>query len=460
MKIKQSISPDRMLGEEKITKLLVKLSVPSVVGMLANALYNLVDTIFIGRGVGINAIGGLAVAFPLQMFIMALTGVIAIGSASAVSRNLGSGNRQKAYQSAGNALLLSIILGLLITFFSLIFLNHLLSLFGATAVLISYSKDYLSVILGGVLFSTFGMTANNIVRAEGRAGIAMATMLLGTLFNIILDPIFIFVFRMGIKGAAFATIISQLASAAFLIGYFLSGKSSLKIRLSHLALKLETVREIIVVGFPSFIRQAGGSIMMIVVNNMLGIYGGAIYISCFGIINRFFMVLFMAIFGIVQGLQPIVGYNYGAGKIKRVKEALTLSSITATLICIVTFLILMIFPGQVIGLFSENNLLIQTGIVPMRLIILAMPVVGFQIIASSLFQATGKAKPALLLGMSRQFLFLIPLMVFLPMLIGVHGIFIAFPAADILGASLTALLFVKEIKKMRGQGLATMSPKN
>ncbi len=455
--MKKSKSQNQMLGQEKISKLLVKLSVPSIIGMITHALYNFVDTIFIGQAVGIDAIGGLAIAFPLQMFILALTQVIAIGSASAVSRSLGSNNRQKAYQSAGNAFILSLILGLAISFFCLFFLNNILSIFGATDVLVSYSRDYLSIILIGVFLSAFGMTANSIVRAEGRAIIAMETMLFGTFLNIILDPIFIFGFHMGIRGAAFATIISQLASAIFLIGFFLSGKSSLKIKCSHMALKFEIVREIIVVGFPSFVRQAGGSIMMIIVNNMLGIYGGDIYISCYGIINRFFMILYMVIFGIAQGLQPIVGYNFGAGKIKRVKEALKLSSIISTLICILAFLFLMIFPEQVIRLFSDDNRIIDIGVIPIRLIILVMPAIGFQIIASSLFQATGKAKAALLLGMSRQFFFLIPLMVLLPKLIGVNGIFLAFPAADILGVSLTVLLFMREVKNLEAQQYVPVS---
>ncbi len=453
MDVERKHPRDSMLGEEKIGRLLVKLSIPSMVGMIVHALYNFVDAIFIGRGVGVDAIGGLAVAFPFQILIMSMAGAIGVGASSVVSRNLGAGNRERAYQSAGNAIMMSFFLGIGITVLGLVFLDQLLRLFGATDVLIGFSRDYLSIILLGSVLGVTGMTTNNIVRAEGQALIAMVTMLVGTLLNLILDPIFIFVLKLGIKGAAYATVISQCASAAFLLGYFISGRSSLELQLHHLKLKADIVKEMLTVGFPSFVRQAGGSMMMVVINNTLGAYGGDIYISLMGVINRFFMLIFMVIFGIVQGLQPIVGYNYGAGKFDRVRAVLRLSVLSSTMICLVAFSVLMIFPGELVSIFNEDRELISIGVVSVRLVILAIPLVGFQIIASSFFQALGKARPALILGMSRQFFFLLPAVIILPVFFGVNGVWISFPVADLLAVILTIFWYIKEIQAMKPQGI-------
>lgn len=439
---------DTMLGEEEVGPLLFKLSLPGIVGMLSHAFYNLVDTIYIGRGVGTDAIGGLAVAFPFQMLVVAFAGVIGIGAASMVSRNLGAGRRDYAYQSAANAFVLSVILGLTCSIFGLTFLNQLLRLFGATETLLSYSRDYLSIILTGTVFGTFAMVSNSLVRSEGRAVIAMGTMLAGTAINLILDPIFIFGLDMGIRGAAMATIMAQATSALFLLWFYLSKRSSLEIKLRHFKINPAIVREVISIGIPSFVRQSGSSIMLVVLNNVLGKYGGDLYISLLGIINRFFMMVFMSIVGIVFGLQPIVGYNYGARKIGRVKEALKKSSFAATVICTSIFFVLMIFPGQMVGIFSDDPELIQVSIRAVRYIVLAMPLVGFQIIASSFFQAIGKGRPALLLSMSRQFLLLIPFVLILPAFLGVTGVFFAFPLADGLSFLLTAYFFRIEVKLM------------
>jgi len=365
-----------------------------------------------------------------------------------VSRNLGSGDREKASRTAGNAFVMAIILGICTTVIGLTFLNLLLRLFGATEVLIGHSRDYLSIILYGSLFITYSMVANNIVRSEGRAMVAMVTMLIGTAINLVLDPIFIFGLDMGMQGAAYATIIAQFVSALALFLFFITGKSTLELHARHLILKGSIAKEMIAVGIPSFVRQAGSSITMVVINNMLGKYGGDIFISCFGIINRFFMVIFMSIFGIVQGLQPIVGYNYGARQMGRVKEALKLSIITATGVCTLMFFVLLVFPAQMIGIFTNDPELIGIGKSSIRLVILAVPFVGFQIIAASFFQAIGKVKPALLLGMSRQIILLLPLVIIIPVYYGAHGVFLAFPIADYLAIVLTLIWLTKEVKNL------------
>ena len=297
---------DKMLGTEKIGILLAKLSIPGTIAMLITALYNLVDAIFVGRGVGTGAIGGLAIAFPFQMLIMAMGGFLGFGAASVVSRNLGSGNRDRAYTAAGNVLFLSIIIGIAITVLGSIYLDSLLKLFGATETLIAFSREYLSVILLGTTFITFALTGNNIVRSEGRATVAMVSMLIGAGMNIILDPIFIFVFNMGIRGAALATVLSQGLSFLFLMVFFFSGRSSLRIKLSHLVPRLRILKEVFALGVPAFVRQAGMSIIGLIVNNSLGRYGGDLAISAYGIITRLMMFGLMPLFGVAQGFQPIL----------------------------------------------------------------------------------------------------------------------------------------------------------
>lgn len=442
---------DSFLGEEKIGRLLFKLSLPSVIGMLVHALYNFVDAIFIGQGVGTNGIGGLAIAFPFQMLIMAMAGLIGIGAASVVSRNLGSGHREKAYTVAGNALLLAILFGLFSMTAGTLLLDPILRLFGATDVLMSYSREYISVILLGAVFGTFGMVSNNLVRSEGQAIVAMVTMLSGTFLNIILDPIFIFGLEMGMRGAAIATVISQFASFCFLVLYFLSGRSSLKIRWKHFRLKTVYIKEIMIIGFPSFVRQSGSSILMILINNSLARYGGDIYIAVFGVINRFFMILFMSVFGVVQGVQPIIGYNFGAGKIDRIKQGMKLAILTTTIISTLFFIVLMSFPTQMISIFNNDAELVAVGSHAIRIIMLAMPIVGYQIITSAFFQAVGKAKPALILGLSRQFLFLIPLVLIFPIFFGVNGIWLSFPIADFLSTTITTIWFLKEMRQISSQ---------
>ena len=313
---------DDMLGTMSMGKLLAKLSIPAMIGMMVNALYNVVDTIYIGRGVGALAIGGLTISFPFQMIVMAIGMTIGVGAASVISRNLGSGNRDKAYKAAGTALSVSIIIGLIMMIGGTLYLDQILRLFGASDTLIGYARSYLSVILFGVPLISFAMTSNNLVRAEGKAMIAMVSMLIGTGMNIILDPIFIFVFHLGIRGAAIATVISQALSFFFLLYFFVSGKSSLRIKIAYLIPDFHLFKEMVLIGLPAFVRQAGGSVLAVIMNNVLLFFGGDLAISSYGVINRLLMFTLMPIFGVVQGFQPIAGYNYGAENFDRVQKSI------------------------------------------------------------------------------------------------------------------------------------------
>jgi putative MATE family efflux protein len=412
-----------------------------------------VDTIFVGRGVGTEAIGGLTIAFPFQIIVMAFAGMIGFGTASVVSRNLGSGNRDRAYTAAGNAFAVSIGFGLVATILGYALLDPILRLFGATPVLLGFARDYLSVVLAGTTFITFAMATNNVVRAEGRATVAMVTMVLGAVANMILDPIFIFGFKMGIRGAALATVIAQFLSFSFLLIFYTSGRSSLKIRLIHLKPAGSVLREIFALGVPAFVRQGGMSLVIILVNNLLGRYGGDIYISVFGVIFRILHFVLMPLIGLVQGFQPITGYNYGAGKIDRVKYGVRLSLLAATALAALGFLLLSLLPEPIFRLFSEDLDLIQAGTPVLRVVVLIVPFIGIQMIGSSYFQAVGKARPAFFLGLSRQFIFLLPMMIVLPLTFGLWGVFAAFPAADFLSTLVTGLWLWKDVR-----GLVVPSP--
>jgi len=438
------------LGEERISKLLVNLSVPATIGMMVNALYNLVDTIFVGRGVGALAIGGLTIAFPIQMVIMAFAQMIGIGAASAISRSLGAKDIERADYVAGNSFLLIVILSSIIAAIGLIFTEPMLRFFGSTETILPYAKDYITIILWGSVFFSFAMSSNNLIRAEGNAKVAMATMLIGAILNIILDPIFIFVFKMGVKGAALATVISKFISFLYVLTYLYSGKSSLKIKLHHLKPKMHIIIEILTVGFASFARHVTGSVVAIVVNNSLRFFGGDMALIIVGIVHRVTMFVFMPLFGVVQGMQPIVGFNYGAKKFVRVKETLKLSLITTTVIATFGWLIIELFPFAIISVFTRDAEIIEKGSIIMRIVISVIPVIGIQIVGAALFQSLGKAVPSLILALLRQVLLFIPLVIILPRVLGLGllGIWIAYPAADILSVVLTVLFLRSELKKM------------
>jgi len=437
-----------MLGNEKISKLLFNLSLPATIGMIVNALYNLVDTIFVGRGVDPLAIGGLTIAFPIQMIIMAFAQMIGIGAASAISRSLGANDIEKADSIAGNAFLSIVVLSSITVMFGLIFIDPLLKLFGATETLLPYAKDYLSIIFLGSIFFSFAVASNNLIRAEGNAKVAMMTMIIGTGLNIILDPIFIFALKMGVKGAALATILSQFISFIYVLKYLYSGNSSLKVKPHHLKPDKLILREIFAVGSSAFARQVAGSFLAIIINNSLKVYGGDSAITIYGIVNRLIMFLFMPLFGVIQGMQPIAGFNYGANKIDRVKEVVKLSIITTTVLATFGTLIAELFPGFIMRMFGIEGALLADGIVALRIIVAMIPIIGLQVVGATLFQSIGKAIPSLVLSLSRQVLFFIPLVLILPRFFGVLGIWMTFPAADLLATIVTSILVKKEMNKM------------
>ena len=439
----------KMLGEEKIGRLLLSLSLPATIGMLVQAMYNFVDTIFVGRGVGSMGIAGISISLPVQIFVMAFAQMFGIGGASVISRSLGERDHKKARRAAGNVMVFSVAFGLVMTLLGQFFLDQLLIVLGASEAIIPYAREYLSIILLGSAFFSFGMAMNHVVRAEGKPKIAMAAMLISAVLNIILDPIFIFSLNLGIWGAALATVLSQAATSIYVLFYFLSGKSLLRVSLRSLIPEWRIMRETVSVGLSAFSRQVAGSLLAVVLNNSLVFYGGDIAVAVYGVINRLLMVFIMPMFGVNQGFLPIVGYNYGARKMRRARESVKLASAVTTVIALFSSIVMFLFARQLISIFTDETELIESTIYALRIVILATPTIGVQVIASGMFQALGKALPALFLSLLRQIIILIPLILVIPRFLGINGIWISFPLADLIAFAISLVFYLRELKIFR-----------
>lgn len=441
----------QFLGEDKISRLLVRLSLPAIVGMLVQASYNIVDALFIGHGVGSLGLAGTAVTFPLQLMILAAGTTGGVGAASLISRSLGAGNVERADRTLGTLITTSLAFSFLATFLVWKFLDPLLLILGATPDILPYAKAYTEVILFGIPLQIFGVGLNNVVRAEGNARIAMFSMLISALCNIALDPLFIFTFDMGIAGAAWATVISQGAVVVWLSHYFFTGKSSLKLHRSHLVPRAKIVGEVLAVGSSEFARLSATSILVAVLVRSLGLYGNELAVAAYGVVSRVASLSFMPIFGIGQGLQPILGYNYGARLYDRAHEVINRSILMATIFSTIAFLSLTLFPGPIFNLFTPDAELQALGARTMRFMNLGFFCLGFQIIGAAMFQALGKARPALFLSLSRQIIFFLPFVFVLPHFFGLMGVWLAFPASDILSTLLTLAFFKPQMRELRRQ---------
>lgn len=435
------------LGEERIAKLLLKFSLPAVVGTLVNALYNIVDRIFIGNGVGSLGIAGLTIGFPIMMISMAFTMLIGVGTTALISIRLGEGNQDRAESIMGTGALALILMSLTLAIVSLTFLDPLLKIFGATATNLPYAKSYMQIILLGNVFASIGFGMNNFIRAEGNPRTAMVTMLIAAIINVVLDYIFIFIFHWGIQGAAFATIIAQFVAASWVLSYFLGGKSFLKLKRKNITLDGKLLLQIVAIGSAPFAMQLASSLLNLVMNNSLRIYGGDTAIAGMGIVFSIMMVLMMPVMGISQGAQPIIGYNYGAGQYDRVKKTLKSAIFVATTIAIIGFIVTRLFSVQLVTLFNpQDQDLIDFGSKAIYYFFLMLPIIGFQMVGANYYQAVGKPRAAMTLTLSRQVLFLIPLLLIFPRFFGLDGILYAVPTADFLAFLLTFIFIRKEFK--------------
>ncbi len=440
----------RRLEEESIPKLLWEYSVPAMMGTLVYILYNIVDRIFISFGVGRLAIAGLSITLPLFTFILATGLFIGVGGGALISINLGAKKEKYAEQILGNAISLFLIVGILFSILGLVFLDEILALFGATNDNLLYAKDYMSLIFFATPFQLMFIGMNHMIRGKGNPKVAMIMSVIGCGLNIILDPIFIFIMGMGIKGAALATVISNIIVALLQLRHFIGGRSKLTFRLENMKLNFKVMREISSIGIAPFIMQMSNSIVVIFINKNLNFYGGDIAIAAFGIINSLSTLFFMPLVGIYQGSQPILGFNYGAGIYKRVKETYKISLQCALGISACSFITAMFLPNILISPFIKNDPeLFRLTEGALRIFFSMVLFMGFHTIGGSYFQAVGKAKVTTWINMLRQFGLMLPMLYFLPKYFGLKGVWMAAPVADFILALFTFYFVFNEFKRLK-----------
>jgi putative MATE family efflux protein len=441
------------LGKAPIPGLLLRFSLPAIVGMMVNAIYNVVDRIFIGQNVGPLGLAGATVAFPIMLVLMGFGMLVGVGGSALVSIRLGERKEGEAERILGNSLTLLVVLALGLTALGLLFLSPLLRLFGASEAILPYAVDYTSIILLGSIFQALGFGMNNFIRGEGNPKVAMITMLIGAVLNIILDAVFMIGLGLGVRGAALATVISQAISALWVLVYYAGGQSHLKIRRANLVLHKDIVLPILAIGMAPFAMQIASSAVNGLLNSQLQRYGGDLAVSTMGIIFSIAIFFVMPIMGLNQGVQPIVGYNYGAKNYHRVRQAMMIAISAASAVVVTGFIFIQTMPRALAGFFAgPSSELVELAAAAMRIHLLMLPLIGFQIVAGGYFQATGKPKQAMVLSLSRQVLFLIPLFIILPLRFGLTGVWMAPPVADFLAAVLTGILFFRELRRLGKTG--------
>ncbi|MDC1323102.1 MATE family efflux transporter [Polaribacter sp.] len=435
------------LGTEKISRLLISQAVPASIGILVMSLNMIVDTIFVGQWIGVLAIAAITVVLPIAFMISSIGMGIGIGGSSIISRALGNENSEKALLTFGNQISLTTILALLFVVLGNIYSTEILTLFGAKGAILDPAQAYFDVIIYGVPFLTFAMMGNPVIRAVGKPKFAMYAMLIPAVVNIALDILFIKYMHLGMYGAGLATAIAYASCGLFILYFFISNKSELKIILKNFGLDFSIVNEIIRLGGVSIARQGTISVLMIVLNYSLYEYGGEISISIFGIINRVMMFALFPIMGITQGFLPIAGYNYGAKKYDRVKETIQKAIVYGCVVAGFIYIMIVLFAKEIISVFSTDATLLAETPRAMLLVFLASPIIAIQLIGSAYFQAAGKALPALFLTLLKQGVFLIPLAYILPMYFGVDGVWYSFAIGDVLATIITYIVVKREIKK-------------
>lgn len=440
----------KSLGQDSITSLLIKYSVPAILGMMVNALYNVVDRIFIGNipDVGNLAIAGMGVTLPIMTIILSFGMLIGIGSTANISIKLGEKNPKLAEKTLAHTVFLCIVIGALITVFGLMFLEPTLKLFGASAQTIPYSKSYISIILMGSILNLGAFSLNSTMRADGSPKYAAFTMVAGAGTNIILDYIFIFIFGWGIQGAAIATVISQGISLSLIMFYYLGGRSNMKIRFKGFRPDAQIIKMIFAIGVAPFSMQLAASFVQVIANNSLSTYGGDIAIAAFAIIGSINMMILMPVFGLNQGSQPIIGYNYGAKNLDRVKKTFIYGVIGSTVVTSLGWLMVYLIGPFLANLFTSDKELVELAVHGMRLFFMMLPGVGFVVLASGYFQSCGKAKTAMVLSLLRQALILGPFMYIFPKIWGLSGVWYAALWADALSIIITFFLIKREFKAM------------
>ena len=455
----QKVANIEELENKNIPKLLWQYALPAIVGTLVNSLYNVIDRIFIGHWVGDNAIAGLGLVLPIMNITAAVGMLVGAGSASRISIYLGKRDMETAEKIAGTSFIMTLILNGLTVMALLLFLKPILTLAGASAETYPYARDFLVIFLPGQVFFSLCFNFNNMMRASGYPMKAMITMLISVVCNIILAPIFIHTFGWGMKGAATATLISMIIGFLFVMQHFLNPNSFIKLRLKNIRLRWKIIKAIISIGLSPFFIQLASSVVIFFIIGQLKVYAESsahssdMAIGAYTIANTLVMLVVMIVLGLTQGMQPIVGYNYGAKNFVRVKETLVYTIKVG--VCITTggFILGFFFPNVFVSMFGPGKELAEMSSQAVKLIVIFFPIVGFQIVVTNFFQCIGQAGKAIFLSLTRQFLFLIPGLFILPHYFGLDGVWLSMPVADLFATVITGLMFYLQIRTLKKEAL-------
>jgi putative MATE family efflux protein len=435
------------LGTEKIGRLLKQYALPAIIAQTASSLYNMVDSIFIGQGVGPLAISGLAVTFPLMNLSTAFGTLVGAGAATMLSILLGQKNYKAANKVLGSVVTLNIIIGLIFMAIALIFIDPILYFFGASENTLPFAKEYMQIILYGNIITHLYFGLNAAMRSSGSPKKAMGLTLFTVIFNTILDPIFIFVLDLGIAGAAWATVIAQTAAMIVVLKHFSDRSRPFHFEKGMLRLDLRVAKDSLTIGMGPFLMNTAACLVTLFINQQLRDYSGDLGIGSYGICNRFIFMFIMICMGLNQGMQPIAGYNYGAKQYSRVKEVFWMTAKFGTIVTTICFAIGMFIPRLAAGIFTHDEALLTMSAEGLRILTIGFPIVGFQMIGTNFFQCLGMVKKSIILSLSRQLLFLLPLLYTLPLWMGANGVWMSFPISDLLSAALTAIFLRRLFRK-------------
>ena len=436
------------LKEEKIWRLIIKYSVPAILAMMVTSLYNTVDRAFIGsmKDVGALAISGLGVTMPILTILGAFCVGLAVGGSTNIAIKLGEGNKEEAEKALGNTIAIELLVGIVMMIISIFYLEDILYFFGASNDTIKYSMDYMSVIMYGTWFNLPGFAMNSAIRADGNPKFASKMMIIACLFNLILDPIFIFGFGMGIKGAALGTVICQLVICLWSGYYFTFGKSNLKLKLKNIKIESKIIKGILVIAITPFCMELASGFIHLITNKVLKVYGGDLAIGAMTAITSINLLFLMPVYGISQGMQTIIAYNYGAKQFERAKKALLIGIVAATIVLSFGIFAILLFPKLFIGIFTKDAILTDLALNGIYIYSLTLPAIGICILGTVYFQSIGSAKKSIVLSLLRQVIVFIPLILIVPKYFGLNGVWAAQPLADVVSMIIIGLFLIKEFK--------------
>ena len=437
------------LGTESIGKLLMQYAVPAIIAMTASSLYNMVDSIFIGHGVGTMAISGLALTFPLMNLAAAFGSLVGVGASTSISVKLGQRDYDTAQRVLGNVFVLNILLGLAFTLVVMAFLDPILYFFGGSDQTVGYARDYMQIILLGNAVTHLYLGLNAVLRSSGHPQKAMYATIATVVINTVLDPVFIYGFGWGIRGAAIATIVAQVISLAWQFKLFSNKEELLHFHRGIFRLKRKIVFDSLAIGMSPFLMNLAACFIVILINQGLKEYGGDLAIGAFGIVNRLVFIVVMIVMGLNQGMQPIAGYNFGAKLYERVNKVLKLTIVYATVVTTFGFLVGMLVPDLVVGIFTSDAELIDISARGLRIVVMFFPIIGFQMVTSNFFQSIGMAGKAIFLSLTRQMLILLPCLLILPRFFGVAGVWYSMPVSDVLASLIALVMLVMQFRKFK-----------